>query len=144
MGVGAGESLESKLEQLATIEDVTVSVTGSSTGKICDSNSAKFKITFTHEHGNLPTLLIVSSTVGSLAYHSGTSVTGTKTEQQCCNRGLCDLSTGICTCTAGFLSSDGKGTNVAGDNGDCGRTSGVSVCGGVTSCSGAGVCSGSR
>ena len=53
IGTGTGESLESKLEALSTIEDVTVSVTGSSTGKICDNDSAKFKITFTHEHGNL-------------------------------------------------------------------------------------------
>jgi hypothetical protein len=53
IGTGTGESLESKLEALSTIEDVTVSVTGSSTGKICDNDSAKFKITFTHEHGDL-------------------------------------------------------------------------------------------
>ena len=32
---------------------------------------------------------------------------------------------------------------MAGDNGDCGRTAGVSVCGGATSCSGSGTCSGS-
>jgi len=142
-GTGAGESLEAKLEALSTIEDVTISITGSSTGKICDNNGAKFKITFTHEHGNIPLLEILSSTVSSLATDSGTSVTGTKTEQECCNRGLCDRPTGICTCSTGFLSSDGKGTNVAGDNGDCGRTAGVSVCGGATSCSGSGTCSGS-
>jgi hypothetical protein len=38
VGIGAGESLESKLESLPTIEDVTISVTGSSTGRICDSD----------------------------------------------------------------------------------------------------------
>ena len=49
----------------------------------------------------------------------------------------------VCTCGTSFLSSDGTGTNVAGDNGDCGRTTGISACGGETSCSGAGTCSGS-
>ena len=112
-GTGAGESLEAKLEALSTIEDVTISITGSSTGKICDNNGAKFKITFTHEHGNIPLLEILSSTVSSLATDSGTSVTGTKTEQECCNRGLCDRPTGICTCSTGFLSSDGTGTKIA-------------------------------
>ena len=140
VGTGKGESLESKLESLATVEEVTVSVEGSSTGRICDSDGAKFKITFTHEHGDLPTLAVApSATVTALAYDSGNSITGTKTEQECCNRGLCDRATGVCTCTTGFLSSDGTGTNVAGDNGDCGRTTGVSVCGGTTFCSGNGV-----
>ena len=85
----------------------------------------------------------MTSTVSSIAYDSGNSVTGTKTENECCNRGLCDRTSGICTCSTGFLSSDGTGTNIAGDNGDCGRTTGVSVCGGATSCSLAGTCSGS-
>jgi hypothetical protein len=145
VGTGLGESLESKLEALTSIEDVTVSVTGSSTGKICDSDSATFAITFTHEHGDLPTLSILGSTIsGAFAYTSGSpSVAGTKTEQECSNRGLCVRTSGICTCDTGFLSSDGTGTNVAGDNGDCGRTAGISACPGTSPCTGQGTCSGS-
>ena len=140
-----GVELESKLEALTTIEDVVVTVADSSTGKICDSDGATFKITFTHEHGDLPTLSVLDSTIsGSLAYVTGSpSVTGTKTEQECCNRGRCIRTTGLCTCDDGFLSSDGTGTNVAGDNGDCGRTAGISACPGDAPCSGHGTCSGS-
>lgn len=142
-GTGVGESLESKLEALSTVSDVTVSVTSSSSGAICDSDGATFKVTFTHDHGDLPTMAILQSSVSSLAFNSGGSVTGTKQNLECNNRGACDRNSGECTCYTGFSSSDGTGSNVAGSTGDCGYTGGITNCEGAVVCNGHGTCSGS-
>ena len=47
-----------------------------------------------------------------------TTVTGTRENVECSNRGLCDRASGLCVCVAGFVSSDGNGN--AGTRGDCG------------------------
>eukprot|EP00600_Ochromonadales_sp_CCMP1393_P009395 CAMPEP_0174968236 /NCGR_PEP_ID=MMETSP0004_2-20121128/8020_1 /TAXON_ID=420556 /ORGANISM="Ochromonas sp., Strain CCMP1393" /LENGTH=633 /DNA_ID=CAMNT_0016217443 /DNA_START=427 /DNA_END=2328 /DNA_ORIENTATION=+ len=76
------------------------------------------------------------------------SVKGTKESEICSNRGVCDLSDGVCSCydTNGdeYGSSDGYGH--AGTRGDCGHvasstaSTGVTTCPGAVQCSGHGVC----
>lgn len=72
-----------------------------------------------------------------------TSVQGTKESMYCSDRGLCDITTGSCSCytTNGdtYASSDGYGE--AGTRGDCGypQTT-TSTCPGEVACNGHGVC----
>jgi len=47
---------------------------------------------------------------------------GTKENDECSNRGICDYDTGQCKCMPGFASSAGNGT-MAGLRRDCGRRS---------------------
>jgi hypothetical protein len=71
------------------------------------------------------------------------AVMGTKEEEYCSNRGICDTDTGICDCSYNFESSDGYGENAqAGVRGDCGYKAGpvVSCPGEEIECSGHGVC----
>jgi hypothetical protein len=131
------------LGKLQTINVTTVSVANSA-GAICDADGATFTITFVTNPGDLPTLEIVSNTLSgspSLAYDSGNSVQGTKTNEVCNNRGTCGQTTGICGCYAGFTSSNGQGAT--GNYGDCGYNSiSLTACPGSTPCNGHGVCSG--
>lgn len=148
VGTGLGESLESKLEALDVIDQVTVTVASSATGAICDVDGATFVVTFTHQHGDLPDLQIVQTSGVTPSLSS--SVSGTKGEEVCNNRGLCSETTGICTCYGGFSSSDGAGrtsassTGSAGAKADCGfEASTPTGCPGSTPCTDQGTCSGS-
>ena len=139
-------SLKTILEKLQSIDEVTVTDgSGNTNGAICatGSNTFDFKVTFTRQHGDVPTLEILHSTVSpTLAYVSGSSIAGTKTWEECNNRGICEDS-GECKCNTNFGSSNGKGTNVVGSANDCGYVSvALTTCPGTTSCSGHGTCSG--
>jgi hypothetical protein len=153
-GAGLGESLESVLESLVTQATfATISFSGGAVG-FCTADGNAATITFNKGAGDAPQL---GAGLGSLASSSGvrtlaisTLVTGTTEAVPCSNRGLCDTSTGACTCVAGASASDGNGG--AGSIPDCGYASAVSACpsavtstsGGVASiCGGRGTCSGS-
>lgn len=135
------------LEALDTIDDVTVSVSGSS-GPICDADGATFVVTFTKQHGDLPPMGIVEVSGPTISLSS--SVAGTKGEAVCNNRGLCSETTGVCTCYGGYASSDGTGRTSASSSGtsgythDCGFESSTPTgCPGSTPCTDQGICSGS-
>jgi len=76
------------------------------------------------------------------------SVKGTKENLLCSNRGICDLTQGICECfnTNGDVYDSSNGYGLVGTRGDCGyvlsSTSllGISTCPGILQCSGHGVC----
>lgn len=75
------------------------------------------------------------------------SVTGTKENDVCAGRGVCDENDGTCSCfnTNGDEYASSNGYGVAGTRGDCGYVlsstlTSVSSCPGVIQCSGHGVC----
>ncbi|CAM9203672.1 unnamed protein product [Ectocarpus sp. 12 AP-2014] len=95
--------------------------------------------------GSVTTLTIVAD--GSLIYDSDaigyTSVKGTKENEECSNRGICDTQDGICECFTSnediFASSDGY--NGPGTRGDCGyQVTTTAGCPGEIACSGHGTC----
>eukprot|EP01031_Cornospumella_fuschlensis_P031978 gene31978-38666_t len=72
---------------------------------------------------------------------------GTKENDVCSNRGVCDYNTGICSCynTNGDVYGSSDGYGGPGNRGDCGyivsaSTKNVSTCPGLPPCSGHGVC----
>jgi len=148
-GADTGDSVQAKLQALRVIDGVTVSVAdgGSPSGRLCqDTAGSTVSITFTHQHGNVPQLAQtndLTETSGTPAVAVATTQTGTKEATECSGRGYCDRDTGTCVCYADYFSSDGKGTNAAGDTGDCSYASSLpTVCPGDEECSAHGTCSG--
>jgi hypothetical protein len=80
--------------------------------------------------------------------HPVKSVKGTKENDICANRGICDETEGVCNCynTNGDAYASSNGYGKAGTRGDCGYVlsstldTGVSSCPGLPQCSGHGVC----
>lgn len=153
-GAGAGESVESVLESLVPQDTFASIVFSSPGGPLCTPGGNAATVTFNLGAGNAPQL---TAGYGTLASSAGrvvavsTSRNGTSESVQCSGRGVCDSSTGLCTCASGFAASNGNGG--AGSTQDCGyalgaisacasavtsTSSGVSlVCGGRGTCSGA-------
>ena len=135
--------LKQALEALPTIEEVSVTLaTGSA---LCDGDGQAFTITFNKQHGDLPPVSVIASSVTSISLSSSTD--GTRPADECSNRGSCDESfnKGLCSCDSAWKSSDGTGGNVDGGIPDCGRLSGSSrtSCDPSSNpCNGHGVCSG--
>jgi len=122
-------------------------------------------IEFIEQFGSLNPLVAQADTVlsasgGSVAVIAGgvgvvdamgttvKSVIGTKEADVCAGRGLCDTSSGVCSCfiSHGDVYGSSNGYGLAGTRGDCGHVqssssaSGVAACPGELPCSGHGVC----
>jgi len=99
--------------------EVDIATTGNA-DSICTSAGNQFIITFLTEHGDLPVLKLTTLSIGTTG--NPATVTeyrkGTKEWEECSGKGLCDRSTGVCTCFSGYGSSDGKGGE--GTKADCG------------------------
>lgn len=80
-----------------------------------------------NSNGNLNTGVINVATDGDIL-NGITSVKGTTENVYCNNRGICDLSTGVCHCFFAWASSDGKGN--LGQLGDCGFRNDINSIGG--------------
>jgi hypothetical protein len=139
------------LSALSTIEsDFTTAITGAYTGtntKACTDSGNAITVEFKQNFGDLPLIipdgsgLTHSSTIFNPLITTSSSITGTKENAHCSNRGICDTSAGVCTCATNFDTSDGYGA--AGQRGDCGyATTTITDCPGEISCNGMGVCAG--
>eukprot|EP00520_Triparma_pacifica_P009501 CAMPEP_0118644248 /NCGR_PEP_ID=MMETSP0785-20121206/6837_1 /TAXON_ID=91992 /ORGANISM="Bolidomonas pacifica, Strain CCMP 1866" /LENGTH=693 /DNA_ID=CAMNT_0006535993 /DNA_START=32 /DNA_END=2113 /DNA_ORIENTATION=- len=140
------------LHGLTTIKsdfDTAVTVTYSGTNlAACKDDSNTIDITFTQNFGNLPLIipdgsLLTSTGVFEASITTATSIPGTKEDDFCSNRGVCDTETGVCTCTSTDFATS-NGANAAGQRGDCGyqTVSQVTSCPGTDGidCNGKGNC----
>jgi len=125
---------------------IKVTYTGSNVIACTDAGNA-ITIEFLQNFGALPLLtpdgsrLDHSSALFEPLITSTSSVTGTKENVECSNRGICEENTGVCTCSEGFATSNGYCE--AGQRGDCGfATETIIDCPGEVACNGVGVCSG--
>ncbi|CEG43460.1 Teneurin-1 and related extracellular matrix proteins, contain EGF-like repeats [Plasmopara halstedii] len=142
--IDTAATLKAALEDLKTIRSITVTLYGGTT--LCDSDGVSAILTFTHEHGDVPALVIDSSlsggiisltveTDGTQAAYGPTpllTVRGTKEWLECSGRGSCNTLIGLCACAADFGPSDGLGST--GNILDCGyySGSGLTKCAGIT------------
>ena len=122
-------TITTALQKIKSIRKVTVTMALSATAA-CSVGGTSTLVAFNTESGDVPAMTIVRSTVAStgtlvhLVGSGGTdvgggalSVTGTKENAPCNNRGFCGLG-GICKCEEHFSSSNGEGG--VGATGDCG------------------------
>ena len=106
--------LESALEALSTIGDVTILASKSNQGNmVCHSGGNSMNVTFNTELGDVP---LLTSNIGLIVIEEVVASSGALYE--CSGRGDCDRTTGQCKCWDNRVSSDGKGN--AGRRGDCG------------------------
>lgn len=108
-------TLQAALEALPTVQKVKV-LNLNTTDSVCSVGGQLLRVSFLAAHGDLPLLELTTSYI--TAAHVKEFLKGTKEVLECSGRGLCDHSTGLCTCFTGFGSSDGMGG--PGTMGDCG------------------------
>ena len=107
--------LETALESLSTIGDVTIKVSNTNTGTaVCDSGANSLNITFNTELGEVP---LLTASNGLVRFSEEVASGGALFE--CSGRGDCDRETGECICWDQRVSSDGKGG--LGTRADCGH-----------------------
>lgn len=141
-------ALTTALEDLPTLGTghVTVLMSGSQACTESGSTSTSFTVEFLQEFGSLPLLVTDSSKLSMLNAVSGNvvltaakQIDGTKESRDCSGRGICDTTTGYCTCNTNYATSNGYAAS--GTRGDCGyATATIAVCPGAISCSGHGEC----
>ena len=136
--------LTSFLLDLPTINGVNIIMYGP---QACTDTGSSWTVEFTQDFGDLP--LMVGDASG-LKFRNSISIplldisvqtVGTKENEECSNRGICDPNSGYCTCSTGYDTSNGY--DAAGQRGDCGyATTTIQSCPGAISCSAHGVCAG--
>lgn len=121
--------LETALNGLSTIEKVSVSYADPSIYvgapsldpdalQLCRGSEGLIDIEFLSPTGNVPEMSVTNSGDIDGALTISTIQDGTKEYITCSGRGLCNHSSGLCDCFAGFASSDGQGN--VGSRRDCG------------------------
>ena len=112
-------SFQVYLESLLSVGQVNV--TYSSGATLCTTDGSNdATVTFLTELGDLPNLLVrqTSSGTATVSVSVDENVKGSKEAHECSDMGTCDRTTGLCSCFAGFTSSNADGA--WGTRGDCG------------------------
>jgi hypothetical protein len=159
----SAELFNLRLARIATVTNnyIITGVSASYAGKnsrACLVEGNVITIEFTQQFGDLPMLVVDNSMledelgvtgppgVADVELYASEFLKGTKEEEYCSNRGICDYLTGVCACSVDYDTSDGDagmGNSLA-NRGDCGvATADVTACPGEIPCSGHGVCTGS-
>jgi hypothetical protein len=116
---------------------------------VCSDRGASFTVEFLQifNTDNIPQFvpftakLSLGSALSSASVTVSTVVPGSKENEPCSGRGLCDTNTGVCSCCNGFGTSNGYGG--PGTRGDCGHPLTLTQrCPGPLACSAHGVCAG--
>jgi len=139
--------VQTALNNLPTIGPGGVLVTVLGVPQTCSATGSTASIEFLQLFGTQP-LLIQDTT--NLRFVDGSAVqllisrqtAGTKENEYCSNRGICDPGGGTCSCSTNYDSSNGY--NALGTRADCGfARATIQFCPGVISCSAHGQCTGS-
>ena len=117
-------SVTSALQSLRTLDNVTVTFADTqvppvtATTACLASGGVDILIDFGSEFGDLPPVTVSSTGLTSPTITITETQKGYKENSECSEKGVCDRSTGLCKCFAGYFSSDGYGN--VGTRGDCG------------------------
>jgi hypothetical protein len=137
-------TLKSALEELTTITRVKITFFNDAA---CNAQKGEWTVEFEQEFGDVPMIVANGEDLffsdGSISTEIAMSemIRGDKENLECSGRGICDVTTGFCTCSTNYKTSNGE--NLIGTRGDCGHVyQSVSACPGLISCSGHGECSG--
>ncbi|GMH97410.1 hypothetical protein TrVE_jg7680 [Triparma verrucosa] len=95
------------------LEDDTADAT---TTPVCSAGGTKFFVEFLRPTGNVPLMVPTSENLEEVSV--AVAREGSKEWIECSGRGICDHETGLCTCSVGFMASDGQGNS--GTFQDCG------------------------
>jgi hypothetical protein len=151
-------TVEAKIVAIDTVADATVKFQEWG-GTACNEYGHAFTVEFTQDMGDLPLLYADWSKLTHDVIFTGFSPymyifelsRGTREDDVCSNRGICDPISGVCLCVASdspdFDTSNGEQPARIGDakhnRGDCGwPTKVITGCPGEIACSAHGVCAG--
>lgn len=140
----AAQDVQAALDGLSTIGAGNTKLVITATA--CSDGGSNWNVEFTQAFGSLPLFvpngdnLFFNDALNIPSITSALQQPGTKEDEYCSNRGVCDAATGICTCSTNFDTSDGY--NGPGTRGDCGyAVQNVAQCPGAIACSAHGQCS---
>jgi len=132
------KELQAKLNALTTVTDKGMYVDGTHS-TVCAVGGAYTYIEFTQDFGDQPLLVSYTDDLTYSMLKIWEKTKGTKENEYCSNRGICDHDSGLCSCADGFDTSNGE--DEEGTRGDCGFASATTTaCPGEIECNQKGVC----